>query len=106
MNLEDLFCPCGASVEPVQDDAGVFVRCSEGCQAVTAGPAPSVRGAVVEWLAALPAPSPADALEGYIQASSAALVHAQTPQELIALAPVARVLVAYLQSISHRPAGG
>lgn len=105
MRLDEIFCPCGAGVEPVQDDAGVFLRCADGCPAVTAPPAPSVQAAAEEWLAALPVPSPAEALDFYIHSSTAALAHAQTPQELIALAPVAQVLISFLQIQSHRPAG-
>jgi hypothetical protein len=104
MKLDEIFCPCGAGVMPVQDDSGVFLRCSKDCHAVTAAAAPSIQAAIEEWLVALPQASPGEALEAYIHTAAAALSHAQNPQELIALAPVAQVLISFLQLQSHRPA--
>ncbi|MCP4573304.1 MAG: hypothetical protein GY838_13195 [bacterium] len=105
MKIDDIFCPCGAPVEPVQDDAGVFLRCTEGCSAVTAPAAPSVKAAIDEWFASVPVPSPGEALDIYIHSSAAALATAQSTQSLIVLAPVAQVLISFLQLQSNRPAG-
>lgn len=103
--LEDTYCPCGAHVEPVQDDAGVFLRCVDGCPLVTASPAPSLQAAVDAWLGAIPTPSIEDAIEEYACNSAGALAYAQTPQELVALAPLAQALISFLRFKSHRPDG-
>ncbi|KKN87373.1 hypothetical protein LCGC14_0258280 [marine sediment metagenome] len=105
MKLEDVVCPCGEPVEPVQDDLGVFLRCRARCPLVSATPAPNVMAAIEEWQAALPIPSIETALEAYAYNSASALAYAQTPPELVALAPLAQVLISFLQFQSHRPAG-
>lgn len=105
MSIEDLLCPCGAGVSPVHHDDGVVLQCADGCSLVVAQPAPSVLLAVDAWLAALPHPPLEDALEAFVYNSAGALMQAQTPQELVQLAPLAETLISYLQLLSTRPAG-
>jgi hypothetical protein len=105
MTLDDIVCPCGAPVVPLQDDAGVFLQCAEDCGLVDAAPGPSVEAAIAAWQAALPPPTVEVALETYILHSASALVYAQTPQELVQLAPLAQVLISYLQLPSTPPPG-
>jgi len=92
-------------VNPVHHDEGVVILCAGGCDLVAALPAPSVSAAVDAWLAALPPPSLEDALEAFASNSAGALLQAQSPQELVQVAPLAEALISYLQLISTRPAG-
>jgi hypothetical protein len=89
----------------MQDDAGVFLQCAGGCELVRADPAPSIQAAIQEWMAAIPPPSILHALEAYAYNSAGALAQAQTPPELVALAPLAQVLISFLQFQSQRPPG-
>lgn len=103
MQLADVRCPCGSPIEPRQDDAGVYLACAAGCGLVAAAPAPNVQAAIEEWFAAVPPPSVAEALETYVQLAARTLVHAETSQELVHLAPLAEVLISYQRLQSARP---